>query len=165
MSDLALSTCLKAGLREKFRKRTRSKRTLATPEVSAGPNASTLSRGSRGSLGDLKDLIGWSVQPKEQPKTQLTWSPNIDDWKALGQSLLDRTLGREPKKPKTKYEKAKIYASEKLVEVKNQLRYVSKVLNQNSFFAHIRRQVRTGVIFILVWKILIQKRSRFWSFQ
>jgi len=113
---------LKAGLREKFRKRTRSKRTLATPEVSAGPNASTLSRGSRGSLGDLKDLIGWSVQPKEQPKTQLTWSPNIDDWKALGQSLLDRTLGREPEKPKTKYEKAKIYASEKLVEVKNQLR-------------------------------------------
>ena len=95
---------------------------MATPEVSAGPNASTLSRGSRGSLGDLKDLIGWSVQPKEQPKIQSAWSPNIDEWKALGQTLLDRTLGREPEKPKTKYEKAKIYASEKLAEVKNQLR-------------------------------------------
>ena len=95
---------------------------MATPEVSAGPNASTLSRGSRGSLGDLKDLIGWPTQPKEQPKVQSVWSPNIDEWKALGQSLLDRTLGREPEKPKTKYEKAKMYASEKLAEVKNQLR-------------------------------------------
>ena len=99
---------------------------MATPEVSAGPNASTLSRGSRGSLGDLKDLIGWPTQPKEQPKVQSAWGPSIDwkasEWKALGQSLLDRTLGREPEKPKTKYEKAKIYASEKLAEVKNQLR-------------------------------------------
>ena len=95
---------------------------MATPEVSAGPNASTLSRGSRGSLGDLKDLIGWPSQPKEQPKVQSTWSPNIDEWKAFGQSLLDRTLGREPEKPKTKYEKAKIYVSEKLDELKNQLR-------------------------------------------
>ena len=119
--DLALSTGLKARYRENFRKRTR-KRTLATPEVSVGPNVSTLSRGSRGSVGNLKDLIGWPSQPKEQPKAQSAWSPNIDEWKALGQSLLDRTLGREPEKPKTNYEKAKIYASEKLAEVKNQLR-------------------------------------------
>ena len=47
-----------------------------------------------------------------------------ESWTAAVENLLNRILQQEPEKPKTRYEKAKIYASEKVSQVQQRLRLV-----------------------------------------
>ena len=72
----------------------------------------------------LENVTNWTLGLSSQVRA--TADANVDGglpWNyRVANLLLNRILQREPEKPKTRYEKAKLYASEKVSQVQQRLK-------------------------------------------